>query len=66
MFGADKEGKKKHSSGHQSQGSGNQPDQPKTEAQIAKEARKFRGKRNSIGAKMAKFRGGGRKFQMKG
>ena len=30
----------------------------KSKEQLAKESRKFRGKRNSIGAKMAKFRGG--------
>lgn len=41
-------------------------DTPKSKEEIAREARKFRGKRNSLGAKMAKFRGGGREFQMKG
>jgi len=34
------------------------PEQVKSKDQIEREARKFRGKRNSTGAKMAKFRGG--------
>jgi len=33
---------------------------------LEKEARKFRGKRNSVGAKMAKFRGGIKDFKRSG
>lgn len=53
-FGQDKEARKKgtgEDTTNYKQG-GNEPE-PKSKIQLAKEDRKFRGKRNSIGAKMA-------------
>lgn len=62
MFGTDKEGRPVKKGG-KSGDSGvaqrqNKPEPEKDRKQMEKESRKFRGKRNSIGAKMAKFRGG--------
>ena len=61
MFGKDKEGRPvKKGKGEDSSQAPRQakPEPVKDRAQMEKESRKFRGKRNSIGAKMAKFRGG--------
>ena len=43
-----------------------QPVKEKDKITLAKEARKWRGKRNSIGAKMAGFRGGSHDFKRSG
>ena len=71
MFGQDKEAKQKKSdssgkTGQQSGGNNNSQAKEKDKVQLAKEARKFRGKRNSIGAKIAGFRGGSHDFKRSG
>ena len=62
MFGVDQEARSKrpgNSKPDKSKPDSFKKDAPvKDRAQLEKEARKFRGKRNSIGAKMAGFRGG--------
>mmetsp|Transcript_45001 Transcript_45001/g.59704 ORF Transcript_45001/g.59704 Transcript_45001/m.59704 type:complete len:199 (+) Transcript_45001:591-1187(+) len=68
MFGADKEARAKKEKGASKGGFQQQEREPafKDRDTLAKEARKFRGKRNSLGAKMAKFRGGARDFKKSG
>ena len=71
MFGADKEARVakdgKASKGAAQPGSyKNKEPVVKDKVTLAKEARKFRGKRNSIGAKMAGFRGGAPGFKKSG
>ena len=66
-FGKDTEAREKNTSGKLDQPKRQNPeDMVKDKTQLAKEARKFRGKRNSIGAKMAGFRGGEKDFRRSG
>ena len=67
MFGTDKEARaiKEKKLGNEKRNK-QQEDTPKDRFALAKEARKWRGKRNSIGAKMAGFRGGSKDFKRSG
>lgn len=62
LFGSDKEARatkgKGGAVGQQARQNSARSEPVKDRKQMEKETRKFRGKRNSIGAKMAKFRGG--------